>query len=100
MEKSKRKRQQLNADGNVVSRKVEEISDVSAKMNARKELDRILGVNKVIDLGSLSYGDITVNIVNASKADELEDSRNNPTLVMEKDESTKEYKVEGKDEQK
>ena len=98
--KTKKTTTQYDADGNIVSRKVEEISDVTAKMNARKELDRILGVNKVIDLGSLSYGDITVNIVNASKADELEDSRNNPTLVMEKDESTKEYKVEGKNEQK
>ena len=57
------------------------MSDVETKMKARKELDRILGLNQMPDLGSLQMGDITINIVDASKREEIEDSRN--TVVLE-----------------
>ena len=69
-----------NAMGVLVEKKVEEISDVEAKMKARKELDRILGLNQLPDLGKVQVGDITINIVDASKKEELEDSRNSIEL--------------------
>jgi hypothetical protein len=59
---------------------VEEVSDVDVKMRARKELDRILGLNQLPDLDKLQVGDITINIVDASKRDELEDNRNSIEL--------------------
>ena len=49
-------------------------------MKARKELDRILGLNQLPDLDKLQVGDITINIVDASKKEELADSRNNVVL--------------------
>lgn len=66
--------------GELVSKTVEHISDVDAKVRARKELDRILGINEVLDIGALQMGDITINIVDASKKEELEDSRNQINL--------------------
>ena len=36
----------------------------------------MLGIGSIIDLGRLETGDITINIVDASKRDALEDDRN------------------------
>ena len=49
------------------------------------------------DLGSLQMGDITINIVDASKKEEIEDSRN--TVVLEPSQY-EEVVTEEKDEQK
>lgn len=74
--KTVRKTVRKNAMGEIIETKVEEVSDVETKMKARKELDRILGLNQLPDLGKLQVGDITINIVDASKREELADSRN------------------------
>lgn len=74
--KTVRKTKKYNALGALLETKVEEISDVDVKMRARKELDKILGLNQMPDLSKLQMGDITINIVDASKKEELDDSRN------------------------
>lgn len=74
--KTVRKTMKYNALGTLIETKVEEISDVDVKMRARKELDRILGLNQMPDLSKLQVGDITINIVDASKKEEIADSRN------------------------
>lgn len=74
--KTVRKTIKYSGTGVKLSETVEEVSDVKEKVQARKELDKILGLNQMIDLGSLKLGDITVNIVDASKVEELEDDRN------------------------
>lgn len=74
--KTVRKTMKYNAMGALIETKVEEIADVDVKMRARKELDRILGLNQLPDLSKLQVGDITINIVDASKKEELADSRN------------------------
>lgn len=56
-----------NEQGNIIETRVEETSDVSVKMQARKELDRILGMNEIVDLDQFQMGPITINIVDASK---------------------------------
>ena len=78
--KTVRKTKKYNALGALLETKVEEISDVDVKMRARKELDKILGLNQMPDLSKLQMGDITINIVDASKKEELEDSRNTVEL--------------------
>ena len=78
--KTVRKTMKYNGLGVLVETKVEEVSDVDVKMRARKELDRILGLNQLPDLDRLQMGDITINIVDASKKDELEDERNSIDL--------------------
>jgi hypothetical protein len=74
--KTVRKTKKYNALGALIETKVEEISDVDVKMRARKELDKILGLNQMPDLSKLQMGDITINIVDASKKEEIDDSRN------------------------
>lgn len=74
--KTVRKTKRYNAMGALIETKVEEIADVDVKMRARKELDKILGLNQMPDLSKLQVGDITINIVDASKKEELADSRN------------------------
>ena len=59
---------------------VKKTKKIKTKMKARKELDRILGLQTLPDLGALQVGDITINIVDASKQDELEDDRNKVVL--------------------
>ena len=78
--KTVRKTKKYNALGALLETKVEEISDVDVKMRARKELDKILGLNQMPDLSKLQMGDITINIVDASKKEEIEDSRNTVEL--------------------
>jgi len=82
--KTVRKTKKYNAMGGLVETKLEEISDIEVRMKARKELDKILGLNAVIDLDELKMGDITINIVDASKREEVEDSRNKVTLDLDK----------------
>ena len=69
-----------DAHGIVKSVKFEEITDVGVRINARKELDRILGLNVLPDIDKLQIGGITVNIVDASKKEELDDERNKIVL--------------------
>ena len=78
--KTVRTTMRYNAMGALIEKKVEEVSDVDTKMKARKELDKILGLNQLIDIDKVQMGDITINIVDASKQDELEDSRNSIEL--------------------
>lgn len=91
--KTVKKTKKLNAAGNVIEMKVEETSDIETRMKARKELDKIFGLNTLPDLGSLQMGDITINIVDASKKEELEDSRNNVVLDIDKEETIDGEKV-------
>ena len=71
------------------STKVEYISDVETRMKARRELDRILGVGKIVDIGKISAGgNVNIMIVDASKKDELADERNK--VYMEMQEKTEE----------
>lgn len=69
--KSIRKTTTKDATGAVKSVKIEEIDDVDLRMKARRELDRVLGLNTVADIGQIDCGDITINIVDASKKDEI-----------------------------
>ena len=69
-----------NKHGEVVSTKEEYYDDVETRMKARKELDRILGLNEIRDVGQLQMGDITINIVDASKKDALADKSNQVEL--------------------
>jgi hypothetical protein len=78
--KTVRTTMRYNAMGALTEKKVEEVSDVDTKMKARKELDKILGLNQLIDIDKVQMGDITINIVDASKQDELEDNRNSIEL--------------------
>ena len=82
--KTTKKTTRYNNRGGIIDTKVEEYSDVDIKIKARKELDRLLGINQLPDLGQLQMGDITINIVDASKKDELEDSRNSIDLNVDK----------------
>lgn len=61
--------------GNIIETKIEESTDVDLKMKARKELDRLLGLNDLPDFSCLQMGDITINIVDASKKDEKLDAK-------------------------
>ena len=65
-----------NSLGSLVDKKVVEADDVDVRMRARKELDNILGLTTIPDLSRFQMGDITIHIVDASKKDELADSRN------------------------
>lgn len=69
-----------DATGAVKSVKIEEINDVDTRIKARKELDKILGLNMMPDIDKFQIGGITVNIVDASKKEELEDERNKIVL--------------------
>lgn len=78
--KSQKKITRKNAEGVVIETRLEEYNDVDTRLRARKELDKILGLNDVIDLSSLQMGDITINIVDASKRDAIEDKSNQVVL--------------------
>lgn len=82
--KTVRKTKRYNAEGGLIETKIEEVSDIEVRIKARKELDRILGLQEMIDIGKISMGDITINIVDASKREELADSRNNVVLDLDK----------------
>lgn len=82
--KTVRKTVKKNSLGAVVETKIEEVSDIETRIKARKELDKILGLNTLPDIDKLQIGGITVNIVDASKKEELEDSRNQVSLDIDK----------------
>lgn len=81
--KTVRKTIKKNPEGEILETKIEEVSDIETRMKARRELDRILGLNTIPDLGNINMGDITINIVDASKKDELADERNKVVLDAE-----------------
>lgn len=82
--KTVRKTVKKNAKGEVVETKIEEISDIDTRIKARKELDRVLGINMITDIDNFQIGGITVNIVDASKKEELDDDRNKVILDIDK----------------
>jgi hypothetical protein len=82
--KTVRKTTRYNAMGGKIETKVEEVDDIDARIKARKELDKILGLNQMPDLDKLQVGDITINIVDASKKEEIED-KNNVVVLNEDD---------------
>lgn len=65
------------------STRIEEIDDIDTKMKARKELDRILGLNSIVDLEKFQVGSLTVNIVDASNREQLEDPNNKVNLSVD-----------------
>lgn len=69
-----------DAQNKVLEVKIEETSDVESRMKARRELDRILGLTSMPSIDNFQIGGITVNIVDASKRDELDDTRNKVEL--------------------
>jgi len=81
--KTVRKTVKKNSMGEILETKIEEVSDIETRIKARKELDKILGLNILPNVDNLQIGGITVNIVDASKREELEDSRN--TVVLDVD---------------
>lgn len=83
--KSLRKTVRKNAAGEVIETKIEEVNDIETRMKARKELDRILGLTAISAVDNFQIGDITVNIVDASKKDAVEDSRNKVNLELDND---------------
>lgn len=86
--KSYKKTTTKDESGKIKQVKIEEVDDVDVRIKARKELDRILGLNMLPNIDNLQIGGITVNIVDASKKEELEDERNR--VVLE----TKDFVVE------
>ena len=74
--KTVRVTKRYNAMGSLVDKKVVEADDVDVRIRARKELDNILGLTTIPDLSRFQMGDITIHIVEASKKDDLADSRN------------------------
>lgn len=81
--KDQKKTVRRDAGGKIIETKTEETSSIESRMKARKELDKILGLTQMPDLGSLQMGDITINIVDASKEEEVKDERNNIELKAE-----------------
>lgn len=81
--KTVKKTKKYNREGVLVETKIEEMNDVDLRMKARRELDKILGLNSIIDVDKLQLGDITINIVDASKKEEVEDSRNKIVIDMD-----------------
>ena len=78
--KTIRKTKKYNADKVFQGMTIEEVSDINVKVQARKELDKILGLNQLIDLGQITSGSFTFNFVDASNKEELADSRNKIVL--------------------
>lgn len=68
--KTVKKTKYYDKDGKLTKQKVEEISDIESRIKARKQLTMLLGLNKVVDVGSINTGNITINIVDASKKDD------------------------------
>ena len=90
--KTVRKTKKYNADKILTGIVVEEISDIKEQMQARKEVDRILGLNQIVDLGQVTSGNFTFNFVDASNKEEKDDSRNEVVLTQDEVEITTEVK--------
>lgn len=69
-------KKKYDGEGNLIEKTVEQVSDIAVRVQARKELDKLLGLNEILDIGSLQCGDININIVDARKKDEDGDVRN------------------------
>ena len=78
--KTIRKTKKYNGEKVLTGITVEEVSDINVKVQARKELDKILGLNQSIDFGQITSGNFTFNFVDASNKEELDDSRNKIVL--------------------
>lgn len=79
--KTIKKTTEYEADGKTVKKvKIEETSDIQVRIQARKELDRILGLNTLQVMDTLNVGNITINIVDAGKKEEQDDNRNKIVL--------------------
>lgn len=74
--KTRRKVKNISEAG-IVSYRIEEIEDVKIKFEARKEIDKILGLNRLLDIGKITAGSVTINIVDASKKDLEDEERPN-----------------------
>lgn len=81
--KTVRKTTLKDAAGKTKSIKIEEVNDVDIRIKARKELDKILGLTALPIIDNFSVGQITVNVVDASKKEELEDERNKVNLNID-----------------
>ena len=90
--KTIRKTKKYNADKILTGIVVEEISDIKEQMQARKEVDRILGLNQIVGLGQVTSGNFTFNFVDASNKEEKEDSRNEIVLTQDEVQITTEVK--------
>lgn len=74
--KTKKKVKNISEAG-IASYRVEELEDVKIKFEARKEIDKILGLNSLLDIGKITAGSVTINIVDASKKDLEEEEKPN-----------------------
>lgn len=76
--KNVKKKTRYDKDMNVIGYEIEETTDIPTRMKARVELDKIIGIKDMLNtVGQISVGNITINIVDASKKDEKDDERNN-----------------------
>lgn len=66
--------------GEILKRRVEESDDIATRIKAREKLDELLGLNRLQSLGQLQIKDITINFVDASKKEEVQDERNKVDL--------------------
>lgn len=82
----------------LVSKKVVIKEDVGLQMQARKEFDKLLGLNQVREVGSLSVGgNVNIMIVNASNEDELNNDANKVNIEIDEDEVIIEHEKEDGD---
>ena len=65
--KSYKKIRRYNGKHELIEERIEETCDVSVRLAARKELDKVLGINSVYEVGNVSVGEVTINIVDASR---------------------------------
>ena len=76
--KNVKKRTRYDKEGNCIGWEVEETTEVATRMKARVELDKVIGIKDMLNsIGQISVGNITINIVDASKREENDDERNN-----------------------
>ena len=75
--KNVKKRTRYDKEGNCIGYEIEETTDVATRMKARVELDKVIGIKDMLNsVGQISVGNITINIVDASKQEEKDDERN------------------------
>ena len=71
-------------NGKLLEKKVVEESNVETRIKAQKEVMRMVGLSDVIELGKVEANNINIMIVDASKRNELEDSRNKVDIPLDK----------------
>ena len=74
--KSKKITTTYSPDGRMIARKVEETTDVNARMRAHEKYCQMMGLGSFVQVGSINAGDIKVLIVDASLKSEAEDKSN------------------------